>query len=345
MNIVSLIMAIFAAIAAVDLIIGNKLGLGGEFEKGINMLGNLTLSMLGMIVLSPLISNLLSYPLKAFSEIIPIDPSAFISSILANDMGGAQVSKEIANSEAVGYFNGLIVGSMMGATISFTLPFVMGAVDKEQRKNVLLGLLCGICTIPVGCFVAGLMVGISPLTVLLNLLPLILLSVILAVGLLLFRNASVKIFNVFGIIIRTVVIAGLVVGILEYLLGIDILPYTAPETTLEGVEIIFNIACVMAGAFPLLYIISKLVAKPLSALGKKTGINEKRHHLWYDEGNGRQRCRPQLGICRQRGVYPCRPSGIYAFIQSRLSWSCYRRQAAFGYPCCHSCGNNIQKAD
>ena len=30
----------------------------------------------------------------------------------------------------------------------------------------------------------------------------------------------------------------------------------------------------MAGVFPLLYIISKLTAKPLSALGKKTGLNE-----------------------------------------------------------------------
>jgi ethanolamine transporter len=217
----------------------------------------------------------LSAPLKAFSEIIPIDPSAFISCILANDMGGAQVSQEIAISEAVGYFNGLIVGSMMGATVSFTLPFVMGAVSKEQRSNVLLGLLCGICTIPVGCFVAGLVVGIAPLTILLNLLPLIILSIILAIGLLLFRNASVKIFNVFGIIIRTVVIAGLAVGILEYLLGLDILPYTTPEITLEGVEIIFNIACVMAGAFPLLYIISRLIAKPLSALGRKTGMREK----------------------------------------------------------------------
>ena len=275
MNIVSTIMAAFAILGALDLIIGNKLGLGGEFERGINMLGNLTLSMLGMIVLSPLISSLLSAPLKAFSEIIPIDPSAFISCILANDMGGAQVSQEIAISEAVGYFNGLIVGSMMGATISFTLPFVMGAVSKEQRSNVLLGLLCGICTIPVGCFVAGLVVGIAPLTILLNLLPLIILSIILAIGLLLFRNASVKIFNVFGIIIRTVVIAGLAVGILEYLLGLDILPYTTPEITLEGVEIIFNIACVMAGAFPLLYIISRLIAKPLSALGRKTGMREK----------------------------------------------------------------------
>lgn len=275
MNIVSTIMAVFAILGALDLIIGNKLGLGGEFERGINMLGNLTLSMLGMIVLSPLISSLLSAPLKAFSEIILIDPSAFISCILANDMGGAQVSQEIAISEAVGYFNGLIVGSMMGATVSFTLPFVMGAVSKEQRSNVLLGLLCGICTIPVGCFVAGLVVGIAPLTILLNLLPLIILSIILAIGLLLFRNVSVKIFNVFGIIIRTVVIAGLAVGILEYLLGLDILPYTTPEITLEGVEIIFNIACVMAGAFPLLYIISRLIAKPLSALGRKTGMREK----------------------------------------------------------------------
>lgn len=275
MNIVSVIMAIFAAVAAIDLIIGNKLGLGREFEKGINMLGNLTLSMLGMIVLSPILSSLLSTPLRAFSEIVPIDPSAFISSILANDMGGAQVSLEIANSEKIGYFSGLIIGSMMGATISFTLPFVMGAVDKEQRKNVLLGLLCGICTVPVGCFAAGLIMGLSTLSVLLNLLPLILISVILALGLLLFQNASVKIFNIFGIIIRTIVIIGLVIGILEFLTGFDILPYTDPQTTMSGVEIIFNIACVMAGAFPLLYIISKLIAKPLGALGRKTGMNEK----------------------------------------------------------------------
>jgi ethanolamine transporter len=31
----------------------------------------------------------------------------------------------------------------------------------------------------------------------------------------------------------------------------------------------------MAGAFPLLYIISRLIAKPLSALGRKTGMREK----------------------------------------------------------------------
>ena len=50
--------------------------------------------------------------------------------------------------------------------------------------------------------------------------------------------------------------------------------YTDPSVTLEGAEIVFNIACTMAGIFPLLYIVSKLINSPLSALGKKTGMNQ-----------------------------------------------------------------------
>ncbi|MBQ8407553.1 MAG: ethanolamine utilization protein EutH [Clostridia bacterium] len=273
MNAVTAIMAIFAVLGAVDLIIGNRFGLGAEFRKGFMMLGELVLSMVGMIVLAPLFAQLLGAPLKALSELILIDPSAFIGSLLANDMGGAPLSLVIANDSEIGYFSGLIIGSMMGATVSFTLPFVMGATEKSQRKSILLGLLCGICTIPLGCFVAGLMAGVGILPLLLNLIPLLLLSVILAVGLLKLPNTSVKIFNVFGIAIRVIVIAGLIIGILEYLLGLDIVPYTASIE--EGADVVFNIAVVMSGAFPLLYLVSKLVAKPMGALGKKTGLNEK----------------------------------------------------------------------
>ena len=274
MNAISIIMAIFAAAGAVDLIIGNKLGIGKEFEKGIHMLGEITLAMMGMIVLSPVLATILTAPLTAFSSVVPIDPSTFIGSIIACDMGGGQISLQLSADDSIGYFSGLVVGSMMGATVSFTLPFVMGAVKKEQRKNMLLGLLCGICTIPVGCFVGGLMSGIDILTLLINLSPIILLSAVLAVGIVFIPKISVKVFNVIGIVIRSLVIIGLAIGILEYLTGFDIMPYTDPSVTVEGAEIIFNIACVMAGAFPLLFIVSKLTAKPLSALGKKTGLNE-----------------------------------------------------------------------
>ena len=266
-------MAVFAVLGALDLIIGNRFGLGEEFKKGFFMLGELVISMVGMIVLSPLIARLLTTPLQWLSERILVDPSAFIGSILANDMGGAPLALQMAGDERIGLFSGLIIGSMMGATVSFTLPFVMGATENSQRRSILLGLLCGICTIPVGCFVSGLLAGIPVLLLLLNLIPLLLLSAILAVGLLKFPDASVKIFNVFGILIRTVVITGLAIGVLEYLTGLDLVPHTAPIE--EGAGIVFNIACVMAGAFPLLFLISRLIAKPLGALGRKTGMNER----------------------------------------------------------------------
>ena len=274
MDAIAIIMAIFAVVGAVDFIIGNKLGLGKEFERGIHMLGEITVAMMGMIILSPVLAALLTAPLTAISSIVPIDPSSFIGALIANDMGGGQMSLQLAADESIGYFNGLVVGSMMGATVSFTLPFVMGAVKKEQRKSVLLGILCGVCTIPVGCFVGGLISGLEITTLLINLSPLIILSAILSAGIIFIPNVSVKIFNVVGIAIRTVVIIGLAVGILEFLTGFDIMPYTDPSVTLEGAEIIFNIAFVMAGVFPLLNLVSRIIAKPLSSLGKKTGLNE-----------------------------------------------------------------------
>lgn len=273
MNVITIIMVAFAMLGAADLMFGNKLGMGAEFKKGFMMLGELTLSMVGMIVLAPLLAHLLRTPLETLSGLIAIDPSSFIGLLLANDMGGAPLALELAQDTEVGYFNGLLVGSMMGATVSFTLPFVMGATEKSHRKSILLGILCGICTIPVGCLISGIMAGIRLPLLLLNLIPLLLLSLILVVLLLTVPLVAVKIFNAFGILIRTIVIFGLAIGVFQYLTEIEIVPYTASLE--EGAGIVFNIAAVMAGAFPLLYLISKITAKPLAIISKHTGMNEK----------------------------------------------------------------------
>ena len=60
MNPVAAVMAVFSVLGALDRIFGNRIGLGKEFERAVNMAGVLALSMIGMIVLSPLIANLLS---------------------------------------------------------------------------------------------------------------------------------------------------------------------------------------------------------------------------------------------------------------------------------------------
>lgn len=265
-------MAVFSVLGALDIVIGNRLGLGKQFERGLKMFGTLALSMMGMIVLAPLIAHFLFPAIKSLSGVIPFEPSVVVGSLFANDMGGANLAMEFAGTEELGYYNGLVVGSMMGATVSFTLPFVLSTVKTEQQKNLLLGIMCGICAIPVGCFVAGLIAGISALTVLWDLIPLLIFSAILVFGLFKFPKASVKIFRAFGTFIKILVTVGLSIGLTEFLLGKDFVPYTAPIE--EGVAIVFNIAAVMTGAFPLVYLLSKALHKPLKKLGEKVGINE-----------------------------------------------------------------------
>ncbi len=273
MNVISIIMLSFAILGALDRIFGNRFGLGKEFEKGFLLLGTLALTMIGMIVISPLLARLLEPCFSFVYNSFKIDPSIITSSIFANDMGGAALAKEIARDDRIGMFNGLVVASMMGATISFTIPFALGCVKKEKHKELMLGLLCGIVTIPLGCFVAGLLSDIPIGLLLLNLLPLLLFALIIATGLMLIPQVCIKIFDILGIIIKILITIGLCLGMLEFLIGFKLIDGLA--TFEEGAKICLNGAIVMSGAFPMLYILSKLLKKPIKKLGLFWGINEK----------------------------------------------------------------------
>lgn len=272
MNAILVVMSVFSVLGAIDLILGNRFGLGAEFERGLKMFGPLALSMLGMLVLAPLIAHFALPILQSLSKILHFEPSVIVGSIFANDMGAGALAQSFATTEVLGYFNGLVVGSMMGATVSFTLPFVLSTVEQEKHKSVMLGIMCGVITIPLGCIVAGLMVGIAITTLLWNLIPLLIFSALLALGIFKFPKISVAIFKGFGVFIKILVTVGLVVGILAFLSGADILPHTAPID--EGVMIVFNVCAVETGAFPLVYALSKLLKKPLKKLGEKANINQ-----------------------------------------------------------------------
>lgn len=271
MNVVSIIMAAFSLLAALDLITGNHLKIGKEFERGLHMLGPMAISMVGMLVLVPGIEALLTPALHALTSVVPfLEPSSLVGCLLANDMGGAPLSQALAKTELSGYFNGLVVGSMMGATVSFTIPLTMSMVRKEQQDKMLMGLLCGICTVPVGCIVAGLMLLMPPLELLINVIPLLLFSLLLVLALLFIPRAAVKIFAVLGGAVRIVIIGGLAVGLFSSLTGVTV-PYTAPIA--DGFSVIFKCAAVMTGAFPLISLLSRLLRRPLTVLGGRIGIN------------------------------------------------------------------------
>ncbi len=266
------IMAVFAVIGALDKITGNHLKLGDEFEKGITTLGPLSLSMLGMMTIAPALSTVLIPLITPVANAVGFDPSALAGILIANDMGGAALADSIAKKEVLGAFHGLCVASMLGATVSFTIPVALHSAKKENHDDILLGLLCGICTIPVGCFISGLVMGISPLTVLINLLPALLISVIIVIGLLKFPKITIKIFSVFGKIISIMITCGLALGIFQTLTGKVILKNTAP--LMESAATVFTICITLAGTFPLIAIISKILKKPLSALGRKMELDD-----------------------------------------------------------------------
>ncbi len=270
MQIITYVMIGFAVIAAIDKVTGSRLGLGKEFDRGIMMLGPLAISMTGMLIMAPLIAHLF----EGIADKVPefLDFSIVPAVLLANDMGGAPLAVELARDPQIGMFNAMVVSAMMGCTVAFVIPCALQMVDPQHHKDTLFGILCGIVTIPLGCLVSGLMVGIPFVPLLINLIPLVIFAGVIAFGLLKFKNVTVKILGGVGWVIRLIILIGLVAGIIEFLTGWQVIPYT--DTMENAMKIVINIACIMAGAFPLIHVLSKVFGKPLKKLGRLMGINE-----------------------------------------------------------------------
>lgn len=259
-------------LGALDRICGGRLGLGREFENGILTFGSLALSMLGMLSLAPVLANLLRPVVTPVYRLLGADPGVFPGTILANDMGGAALAMEMAESREAGLFGGLIIGSMLGATIVFTIPVALGIIREEDRPYLAKGVLAGIVTIPIGAFLGGLTAGFDALMLLRNLVPIVLFALLIVLGLWKAQRAMVRGFIVFGKLVTGVITVGLAVAITQELTGLAFIPGMAPLT--EGFTVVGEIAIVLTGAFPLIHLITRVFQKPLLHLGKALGVNE-----------------------------------------------------------------------
>ena len=265
-------MVLFMALGAVDRIIGNRFGLGEKFEEGIIAMGSLALSMIGIICLAPVLAGLLRPVVVPLYSFLGADPAMFAGTILANDMGGAPLAKELALTPEAGQFGGLIVGSMLGPTVVFTIPVALGIIRPEDHEFLARGVLAGVITIPIGGLVGGLAAGFPLMMVVKNLIPIVLIAVLIALGLAFIPNGMVKGFQVFGRFVIIVITVGLAAAIVEALTGITLIPGMNPIE--EGYATVGGIAIVLAGAFPLVFVITKVFRKPLMRLGHLLGMND-----------------------------------------------------------------------
>ena len=266
------IMAVFAILGALDRIFGNKFGLGQEFENGILAMGSLAMAMIGIICLAPVLANILKPVVVPVYNFLGADGAMFAGTILACDMGGGALAKELTSDAQAAALGGVITGSMLGATVVFTIPVAMGILQESDRPFLAKGILCGVVTVPIGVLVGGLVAGFPLLMVLRNLIPIVLIALIIALGLWKFEKGMIKGFGLFGKGIIALITVGLVCAIVEALTGFVIIPGLAPIS--EGFETVGAIAIVLAGAFPLVYTVTKLLKKPLLKLGKVLGVND-----------------------------------------------------------------------
>ena len=266
------VMAAFAVLGAVDRIIGNRFGIGKEFEEGILAAGSLSLAMLGIISFAPVLANLLRPVVVPVYKVLGADPAMFAGTLLACDMGAGPLAQELTADPQAALLGGVISGSMLGATIVFTIPVALGILHKEDVPYLAKGILAGIVTIPVGILVGGLVAGFPIGMVLRNLLPIVLIAAVIAFGLWKAEKIMIKGFSVFGKLVIALITVGLAAAIVEALTGFALIPGMAPIE--DGFLTVGAIAIVLAGAFPLVYAITKVLRKPLLKLGGLLGIND-----------------------------------------------------------------------
>jgi len=272
MNPLSVVMLCFSMLGALDRIFGSRFGLGKEFEEGVQTMGALALAMVGILCLAPVLAGLLKPVVVPVYEFLGADPAMFAGSLLASDMGGGQLAQELTADAQAALLGGVITGSMLGATVVFTIPIAMGVLRKEDKPLAAKGILCGIVTIPLGVLVGGLVAGFPVRMVLRNLVPIVLIAALIALGLWKAEKAMIKGFSLFGKFIVILVTVGLAAAIVEELTGFAVIPGLAPIS--EGFQTVGAIAIVLAGAFPLVFVVTRLLRKPLLGLGKFLGINE-----------------------------------------------------------------------
>jgi len=264
------ILSIGVVIGGTDYCLGNKFSLGQEFENGLKTFGPLALSMLGIMSLAPVICTIIRPAIVPLLRFIGADPS-MAASFLAVDMGGYPVAKSLALTPTSAAFSGLIVASMLGATLVFSIPVALNIVRREDHPFLLKGLLAGLITIPLGAVIGGAAAGFPAKELLLNSVPLVVLSLGIVLALSFYADRAMRAAAYLGKGIIVVSTVGLILAAVQLLTGVTLVSNMRPLAT--GIKVVGVISIVLMGAFPLKKLATIKADRLLGKAGTKLGIN------------------------------------------------------------------------
>lgn len=268
MNIViSWILAVFAAIAGIDYLFGNKLGLGSKFERALALMGPMATSITGVIVMVPVLSLGLQHTIVPLFAKIGFDPGVF-GGLIPVDWGGFFLAKDLAADPRLGLFGGVNVAGTFGTVLSFAIPLGMRVLkDKEKQDAFARGILEGLVILPVSLILGGLTAGLSLGEILWHSLPILILSALVLLGIWKNLPLMVRIFTVFSQILRAIGVIGITLGAFQQMSGVTIIPIITP--ILDAMRTICMITVTMLGCLPLSEFLTRLLRKPLAKLAVK----------------------------------------------------------------------------
>lgn len=292
--------AVLGAFAAIK---NSDEGLGKQFMEGLHAIGHIFIPAAGIMASIPYLSWFINKVCGPFFSAIGADPAIAATAILATDMGGYQLA-EVLKASHEGWIMAMIVGFMAGATIVFSIPVGLAMLDKRDHKYMALGIMSGVLTIPIGAFISSVLITLtsskvrdtisttadstyeftlSYLKIFLNLSPLLIFVVLLAIGLYFLPDLMIKGFMWFGRIMDAGIKLVLVFSIVEIFTGLfstvfgswGFHPIMADkEDQFRALETAGYIGIMLAGAFPMVYLLQKYAGKPLEAMGRRFGLSK-----------------------------------------------------------------------
>lgn len=188
--------------------------LAKQYLNGLYTIGHIFVAIAGIFAIIPYIVEILEKFIVPIYKSTHIDPSLAITSLLAIDMGGYQVAMQVCENYE-GLAMAMFVGYMSGATIVFSIPVGLRILDVTMHKDFALGIMIGFLSIPFGVFASCLIAIIIPISiretistqgtgtytlvfdilfVLYNLIPLLIFSISISLGLYFAKDIMIKIF-------------------------------------------------------------------------------------------------------------------------------------------------------
>lgn len=300
-TIVTWIMMICCVIGGVSYIIDENSELGSAFYNGLEIMASMFIPICGLMAAVPYVSAFTINVIGPVFSLIGADPVVASAFVFPPDCGSFALATQIGSTPDL-YPLIIATGFMCASTIAFNVPIGLTAIDEKDHKYLALGTVSGFLSVPFGVFVTCVIVmlthpaiatvfesgaptdwvtNLTFVQIIINLIPLAILCVLLAIALRRAPEGTIKGFRIFGKCLNGALTAVVVVVIVEHYTGFfstvfggwgfDPILADADNQT-RAIEILGTIAMMLTGALPMVTLIKKYLSAPLEKLGRHAGL-------------------------------------------------------------------------